>query len=321
MLGTSTAVDMAIGRALDPDDMPWFLQMSFRAGRIRLRGVRHCDVIRCFSKASIADVQQKPNGMWRDFKVAKALIRKTPGAVQWLPRELRNNERIMRTAVKRKGTLIQWASDRLRSNLKMAKLSVANGEGRECLRYLSPEMRMNRAVVLEAVSADGSAIESVEEEFLDHEETVFKASLTFPALPLASERLQGDDAFVCKVATFCLDTLVGPNLMPFLEETERLNAIAKEVEDDLVICRIRLLSGRAVLTSFTLGMYHDIVDWRRDCLGLHKLFPRGMPRSGTVMCNGTSRLLAAWSLASSAWWDLGVQRHELNEVQLVITPK
>ena len=33
-------------------------------------------------------------------------------------------------------TLIQWASEQLRGKPTMAKLAVANGEGRETLRFL-----------------------------------------------------------------------------------------------------------------------------------------------------------------------------------------
>ena len=318
MLGADHAVDQAIVHALPPARWPWYFRISHRRQRLRMRGVRYSDVIKCYAKATQRDVHRDPQGPWRNVNVAVALMANSPEALQWLPDDLKDNKRVVRAAIRRRSTLIRHASERLRGDFDLAKMVVSSGMGRECLRLLMPNMQSNKAIILAAVSADGSAMEGINEQFHDDRDVVLRASCTFPALPLASQRLLHDDAFVRTVSRHCLPTLIGPNLMPFLEETAKLQAIANDIDRRLLLCRVRLLSGRAVLTSFS-SAEEDVVDWQRDCLGLHVLFPRGMPAAGTTMCNGKRVDMEAWRLADIIYWDLGLVRGALNEVSLVIS--
>ena len=318
-LGNSNAVDVAIARTFPMGARHWFLRMSHRRHRIQMQGVRHSDVISCFSKAKVRELRNNPAGPWRDFKVSLAIVRRKPYLVRFLPEAMRDNAQIMTVAVARRSTLIRWASERLRGDPKLAKLAVSRGDGRGCFPHLAPAVRSNKEVVLAAVAAEGSNIEVVDPVFRDDEDVMLLASVTFPALPLASHRLRQNDLFAHRVALRCIDTVLGPNLMPFLEDTEKLETIARGAAADLLLCRVRLLSGRGVLTSFSVSSINAL-HWRFDCLGLNTLCPRGPPPSGSSICNGVTRPMHTWAIAQSTWWDLGLRRRELNEVHLVFHP-
>ena len=320
LLGFSTAVDVAIARNIPAGDLRlWFKRMSHRHSRIRLMGVSHGDVIKCFCKASIDEVRRNPHGPWRDIRVALALVSRRPAVVQHLPEDLRDIKRLMWKAVSKDGSLIEWASARLRADTDMVIHAVRGGDGPTVLQHVPAELLVNREVALAAVEANGRSIQCVDESFCDDDDIIMAASFDFPALPLASPRIRERQGFVHNVCRQCRARVVGPNLMSFIEDTEQLTRIAAWLPDPIILCRIRLLSGRAALTSFSTSNFgHQ--DWRRDFLALHLLFEDRPERvRGHTICNGFQMDLGAWRLVRSLWYTCGLKRNQLNEISLVRT--
>ena len=317
-LGNSTAVDIAIARNIPAGDLRrWFRLMSHRRSRMRMMGVSYADVIQCFRKASFEEVKRNPRGPWQNMRVALALVSQQPRVVEHLPDSLKDNTKVMRAAVTQDGSLIQWASARLRADSSMVVHAVQGGDGPTVFRHVPEELRSNREVVLAAVVANCRSIQCVDKSFYNAEDIVMAASFDFPALPLASQRLLENKDFVHSVCRQCRARAIGPNLMPFLEDTEELTKIAAWLQPAIMLCRVRLISGKGVLTSFSTNTFtrHD---WRRDFLGLHVLFEEDhQDIEGYTICNGTRRDMENWELIRALWYDCGLKRNELNEVTLV----
>ena len=104
--------------------------------------------------------------------------------------------------------------------------AVQGGDGPTVLQHIPTELRANRAVVLAAVEANGHSIQYGNKAFYDDEDIVMAASFDFPALTLASRRIQDNRAFIHDVCLRCRAGMVGPNLMSFLEDTALLTEIA-----------------------------------------------------------------------------------------------
>ena len=319
VLGDSKAVDVALANNIPAGDLRrWFKRMSHKRSRMRLVGVSHADVIKYYRKATISEVRQNPLGPWKDFQVAVALVSRQPQAVQYLPDFLRDNDKIIQTAIIRDGSLIQWASQRLRADPDIVIDAVQGGDGPTVLQHVPTELRANRMVVLAAVEANGHSIQYGNQSFYDDEEIIMAASFDFPALTLASRRIQENRAFIRDICMRCRAGMVGPNLMSFLEDTPLLNNIGACLPTAIILCRIRLMSGKGVLTSFSTK--NCVQDWRRNFLGLHVLFDEDPQHiEGYTICNGAQREMENWAVIEVLWHDSGLKLQELNEVTLVRT--
>ena len=277
-LGNSAAVDSAIARAVpDKGIGEWVQRMSHRSARLRLLGVFQKDVIKHFRRSPMRDVKRNPEGPWRDLKVAIALVSCRPGVVRYLPLRLRDNDRVLRTAVSSNAALFQWASDRLKADLNMVKWSLARGLGPDILHLVPSHLRSDRGVAIAAVEANGESILHIDHKFRDDEDIIVLASFDYPALTLACERIKQSKDVAILVCRQCRARVLGPNLMSFVEDTEFLAEIAATLPQHVILCRIRLLSGKAVLTSFSIANFAPTA-WRTEFLGLHVLYPE---RSGS----------------------------------------
>ena len=255
---------------------------------------------------------------------AKKLMVCNGDCLRYMPYKWRNDKRIVATALQWDGSRLRWASARLRDDLEIVMMAVDHDATGSCLRFASLRLRGCAPLGLHAVEANGAAILHLDPVFLRDADIVGRASLTFPALPLADFALRTDLALVDSVWRNCEQTIIGPNLsfLPFLEDDLFLEQVAKTIgEDDVFLCRVRLLSGKAVLTSFPATIWAGI-DWRRDCLGLSRLFSvvRESPVHGQVLCKDTSSDFRAWAILHGGpdLGRLGLDIGVLNDVVLVL---
>ena len=213
--------------------------------------------------------------------------------------------------------MIQWAPAQLQSDTDAVLLAVQSGRGPQVFQHVPRHFRTNKRVALAAVEANGQSIHSIDDHFYDDEDVILAACWDYPALPLASPRLQRQDVLVRNICMRCIDTMIGPNLMPFLEHTPMLQHISTWLPNATILCRIRLLSGRAVLTSFST-LYFRRRDWHRDFLGLHVLFSDDDAAIlGHTICNGVITPHIQWRAVRSEWHRFGLRLQELNEVSFV----
>ena len=119
-------------------------------------------------------------------------------------------------------------------------MAVETGKGPQVFPHVPRHFRSNKRVALAAVEANGKCIHDVDTNFRDDADVILAASMEYPALSLASPRLLEQDVLVRNVCMRCLDTTIGPNLMPFLESTSTLNHIATWLPNATLLCRIRL---------------------------------------------------------------------------------
>ena len=195
------------------------------------------------------------------MKVAAAILARVPAAYRHLPPDVKENDALAKAAIARDGAMIQWAPSYVQSDIDAVLLAVQTGKGPEVFPHVPRQFRSNKRVAMAAVEANGESIHSVDLSFRDDEDVILAASLEYLALPLASPRLLENDLLVRNICLRCQDTSIGPNLMPFLEQTTMLNHISSWLPNATILCRIRLLSGRAVLTSFST-LFFRRRNWR-----------------------------------------------------------
>ena len=236
-------------------------------------------------------------------------------ALRCIPRKWRGNLKIVAKAMQENGQAIKWASKDLRNHDDLAMAAAVQNPGGEFLQHVSARLRRCPALNLIAAGTQGSAIKFMDKVHLSNREIIFAASLSYPALPLADVTLLEDEVFVAAVWRRCRAALVGPNLMPFVENADLLRRVAIEVAyQDIFLCRIRLLSGRATLTSFDRSTLTCC-----DCLGLDTLFPDADRfLNGQTECRGKLSDFAGWEARLFNPLDLGLEMGSLNDVMLVL---
>ena len=187
--------------------------------------------------------------------------------LRFLPYKWRNDKRIVAEALRRSGKRLRWASARLRADPSVVKMALDSDPSGYCLRFASASLRKCSSLGLYAVRANGGAILHLDPVLLKDAHIVCQASLTFPALPLAHVSVRNNLELVTSIWQSCEQTLIGPNLsvLPFLEQNDLLETVAEHLEeDDVFLCRVRLLSGRTTLTSFP----RDLLGGCRLAMGL-----------------------------------------------------
>ena len=175
-------------------------------------------------------------------------------------------------------------------------------------------------MVLGAIRDRGSLINEIDRKFPEDEEVIFAASMTYPALARAHERLREDQSLALRVAQHCHTTHIGLNLQYHVDDGAFLCKIVSAItRDEIFICRVYAASGKAILTSFPLPA-RQAIDWRMHCLGLLGLFS-DIPTKVLTTCreevaDHTDWL--RWTTSMSAEPAFGLRLHELNDIHIVV---
>ena len=272
-------------------------------------------------EVDLATVMLNPKeGPWRDHGVAKAMVQRSPCALNILSETWGDNKSIVKAAVEMNGAMIEHASTRLRGDPHIALVAACNDPTGSFFHFLSPSAKLIREVVLSAVKDRGSLIRAVDESFLKDREVVFAACMTFPALQYAHEDLRKDQDFALHVAHHCHPAHIGENLQDHVDnETFLKRVVANTSQDDIFLCRVFALSGKAVLTSFTYPA-RETLDWRVHCLGLIRLFGF-IPDKLVTSCRASTADAdnwARWAAMMSVDAPFGLRLHELNDIHIMV---
>ena len=247
------------------------------------------------------------------------MVKRNPIMFEPLACLWKDHHKIVRAAVENDGRLIKWASERLRSDESLVKLAGLNDPTGEFYRHITPEAQRNKKVALLAVKNNGALVKEMEVSLRRDRDIIFSACINYPALPLADETLVTDQNFSFNVVQHCMAVHIGPNLHHYVFDDAFLSKVVqKTAEENIFLCRITLLSGKSVLTSFCVpAMQH--INWRRHCLGLDRLFPAHPEKIYTVCRNEYAEEAdwEAWSSSLTRTAQLGLALHEINDIHLV----
>ena len=272
-------------------------------------------------KVDLNKLKEDPfSGPWRDFRVARATVQARPSALWCLGTDWQDNFDVVASAVEIDGNYIQFASDRLRGNELLGFLAAVHDPSGHFFKHLLPPARDSKDVVLVALRAMGHLITKVNPKYLHDPDVIFASCLTYPALPLAHEGVRQDKDLARNVAQHCKATQIGINLQGFVLDIDFLKEVVTyTVQEGIFICRVWALSGKCVLTSFPLPA-KEILNCRKQCLGLHRLLER-TPVDFVTTCNdvtATEDDWIAWTHGMSSNTPFGLTLDEVNEVSVVI---
>ena len=247
------------------------------------------------------------------------MVKRNPIMIETLAHLWKDHRKILKTAVKSDGRLIKWASERLRGDKNLVKLAGLNDPTGEFYHHVSPEAQRCKAVALLAVKNNGALVKDMDASLRRDADIIFSACINHPALPLADETLAKDENFSINVVEHCVAVHIGPNLQYHVFNDAFLNkVIQKTAKENIFLCRITLLSGKSILTSFYApGMQH--INWKCHCLGLDRLFPKEPDKIYTVCRNQYAEDAdwEAWTSSMTRTPQLGLTLSEINEISLV----